>query len=186
MRICCGVAMVLALAVAVGCGGNDPPDTPPATQPQAGAAQTAPAAPAPAAAPAGARAGGAGAQAAARVTPEQVEATMKGIAQANGALQKAVKGNMLAEAGTAAKQLATLFADVERFFKENNKADAVTLAQTARTGAMDVAAAAAAGDQTKAGMAAANIGGTCKQCHGLYREGDAATGFRIKAGTITP
>ena len=111
---------------------------------------------------------------------------MKGVAQNNGALQKAVKGNMLAEAGTAAKQLATLFADVERFFKENNKPDAVMLAQTARTGATDVAAAAAAGDQTKAGLAAANIGGTCKQCHGLYREGDAATGYRIKAGTITP
>jgi hypothetical protein len=38
----------------------------------------------------------------------------------------------------------------------------------------------------KAAMAAANVGGTCKQCHGLYREGDAQTGFRIKAGTITP
>jgi hypothetical protein len=24
----------------------------------------------------------------------------------------------------------------------------------------------------------------CKQCHGVYREGDAQTGFRVKPGTI--
>ena len=111
---------------------------------------------------------------------------MKNIQQTNGAVQKNVKANMLMEAATSAKQLATLFADVERFFKENNKADAVMVAQTARTGANDVVAAATAGDQMKAATAATSILGTCKQCHGLYREGDATTGFRIKAGTITP
>ena len=75
---------------------------------------------------------------------------------------------------------------MERFFTQYNKADAVTLAQTGRTGATDVAAAAAAGDQMKAMMAAGNLGGTCKQCHGLYREGDATAGYRIKAGVVTP
>jgi large conductance mechanosensitive channel len=34
--------------------------------------------------------------------------------------------------------------------------------------------------------AAANIGGTCKQCHGTYREGTPEAGYSIKAGTITP
>jgi cytochrome c556 len=110
---------------------------------------------------------------------------MKSIAQANGALQKALKSNALADAGKQAQELATLFGQVERFWQQNNKPDAVKLAQTARTGATEVAGAAAAGDQMKALMAAGNIGGTCKQCHGTYREGTAQTGFTIKAGTIT-
>jgi cytochrome c556 len=117
---------------------------------------------------------------------EQHEAAMKGIAQSNGALQKNLKGNMLMDAAKDAQQLATLFGEVERFWTQNNKPDAVKLAQTARTGATEVAGAAAAGDQAKALAAAGNLGGTCKQCHGVYREGDPQAGFRIKAGTITP
>jgi cytochrome c556 len=116
----------------------------------------------------------------------QHEMAMKSISQANGALQKAIKSNALADAGKQAQELATLFGEVERFWQQNNKPDAVTLAQTARTGATEVAGAAAAGDQMKAMMAAGNLGGTCKQCHGLYREGDPKTGYNIKAGTVTP
>ena len=181
MRIACGFTVALALVIAVACGGrDDSPATPAANPPQAGgAAQTAPP-------PAAAQAKPPAPAAAARMTAEQLEATMKNIQQTNGAVQKNVKANMLMEAATSAKQLATLFADVERFFKENNKADAVMVAQTGRNGATEVAAAAAAGDQMKAAMAATTILGTCKQCHGLYREGDATTGYRIKAGTITP
>lgn len=189
MRIWSG-AVILALGLGVGCANrDDSAAAPPAGgAPAGGAAQTAPAGGGQAAggAAAGARAGGAGAQAAARVTVEQHEAAMKGIAQANGALQKNLKGNMLMDAAKDAQQLATLFGEVERFWTQNNKPDAVKLAQTARTGATEVAGAAAAGDQAKALAAAGNIGGTCKQCHGVYREGDAQTGFRIKAGTITP
>ncbi len=37
----------------------------------------------------------------------------------------------------------------------------------------------------KAQTAADNILGACKQCHGMYREGDAQSGFRIKPGTLT-
>jgi cytochrome c556 len=183
--------MMLAVCLTVaGCSSRDDTPSTPASQPQAGGA--APAAPAGGAAQAGggaqagARAGGAGAQAGAKVSAEQLEAAMKSIAQANGALQKAVKGNMLAEAATSAKQLESSFATVEQFFQQNKATDAVTLAQTARNGARDAAAAASANDQMKAATAAAAVGGTCKQCHSVYREGDQATGFRIKAGIVTP
>lgn len=118
-------------------------------------------------------------QAQAPVTIEQHEAAMKQIAQANGAMQKAIKSNTLADAATQAETLAAQFAIVERFWTQHKKDDAVKLAQTGRQGAMDAAAAAKAGDQMKAQMAAGNVGGTCKQCHGTYREGDAQTGFRI-------
>lgn len=120
----------------------------------------------------------------ATVTPEQLEATMKSIAQANGAMQKAVKGNLLADAEKSAQELVTLFDTVERFWTQHKKDDAIALAKTAKQGAMDVVAAIKAGDQSKAAMAAGNIGGTCKQCHGMYREGNPQEGFRIKAGTI--
>jgi cytochrome c556 len=115
------------------------------------------------------------------VTVEQHEAAMKQIAQANQAMQKNLKGNMLTEAAANAEELGKLFAQVEQFWARNKKDDAVKLAQTARSGATEVVAAAKAGDQAKAQMAAGNIGGTCKQCHGTYREGNPQEGFRLRA-----
>ena len=183
MRIVSG-AVALALLVGVGCanrtattaGGSA---TPPA---QAGGAQAgggAATAPAPAPAPAGA-----GAQAAARVTPEQLDAAMKTVSTTNGALGMKLMSGDLPGAARDAQTLATAFADVERFFAQANKADAVKLAQQARTGASETAAAATAGDATKANAARSNMTATCKQCHGVYREGDAQTGYRVKAGTV--
>jgi cytochrome c556 len=189
MRMRFGGAMVLALSLGVACSNRDDTAATPAAGGAAagGAAPAGAAAPAPAPAgqPAGARGAGAGAQAAARMTPEQLEAAMKSIAQSNGALQKNLKSNMLMEAAKDAQQLATLFGDVERFWTQYDKPDAVKVAQTARASASDAAGAAAAGDQMKAMAAATAVLGTCKQCHSLYREGDAATGYRIKEGTIT-
>ena len=148
-----------------------------------------------AAAPAGARAGapaqqpatagrGGGAQAAARMTPEQLDAAMKTINSTNGALGMKLMGNDLPGAAKDGQTLATTFADVERFWAQNNKADAVKLAQQARMAASEVAAAALAGDGTKAAAARGNMTATCKQCHGMYREGDAQSGYRIKAGVL--
>ena len=117
-----------------------------------------------------------------RVTIAQHEATMKMIAQNNGAMQKALKGNMLADAGKSAMELERLFTTVEQFWTQHKKDDAMKLAQTAKMGAADVAAAIKANDQAKAMMAAGNLGGTCKQCHGTYREGGPQDGgYRIKA-----
>ena len=106
---------------------------------------------------------------------------MKQIAQSNGAMQKLIKANDLMAAGKEAQTLLTQFTLVERFWTQHKKDDAVKLAATARQGASDVVAATGAGDQMKAQMAAGNLGGTCKQCHGTYREGTPQEGFRIKA-----
>ena len=51
-------------------------------------------------------------------------------------------------------------------------------------GFTDAAAAAAKGDAMAAQMAAGNALANCKQCHGLYREGDAQAGFKFKAGAV--
>jgi len=118
------------------------------------------------------------------VTPEQLDAAMKSITAANGALGTKLMANDLPGAAKDAQTLATAFADVERFFTQANKTDAVMWAQQARTGASGAAAAAAAGDAMKATAARGNMTATCKQCHAVYREGDAQTGYRVKAGTI--
>jgi cytochrome c553 len=112
---------------------------------------------------------------------------MKQIAASNGALGKMIKSNDLMGAATEAQNLSNLFATIERFYTQRNKPDAVKLAMTGRTGATDVMAAAKAGDQMKAQMTAANVAGTCKQCHGMYREGDGQTGYKFNAASgITP
>jgi hypothetical protein len=184
-------AVILAVTLGVGCAKSDTAQTTPPAQ----GGQTA-AAPAPAAAPAG-RAGGApaaapagrqGGAAAAPVTIAEHAATMKQISVSNGTVQKAIKSNDLMAAATEAQNLTNLFATIERFYTQRSKPDAVKLAQTARSGATDAAAAAKAGDQMKAQMAAASTGGTCTQCHKMYREGDGKTtpyAFNAASG-ITP
>ena len=57
-------------------------------------------------------------------------------------------------------------------------------ARRARAAASDVAAAATAGDGSRVMKARSTMTATCMPCHGVYREGDAQTGYRIKAGAI--
>ena len=116
-----------------------------------------------------------------RVTIAQHEAAMKQVGQSNGAMQKAIKSNDLPAAQKEAETLLAQFTLAERFWTQHKKDDAMKLAATARQGATDVIAAIKAGDQMKAQMAAANLGGTCKQCHGTYREGTPQEGFRLRA-----
>jgi hypothetical protein len=132
----------------------------------------------------GQRAGGAGAQAAARLTPDDLQARMRIIGPTSGALRMKLMMNQLPDAAKDAQTLAMAFGDVERFWQQNNKADAVMFAQTARMAATEAAGAAAAGDGMKALAAANTMQAQCKQCHGMYREGDAQTGFHIKPGVL--
>jgi hypothetical protein len=190
MRMAFG-AVALALLLGVGCankstsgqtsGGSATPPAQSGGAPAGGGTATGGRAGGAATAP---QAGGAGAQAAARMTPEQLDAAMKTISTTNGALGMKLMSGDLPGAAKDAQTLATTFADVERFWAQANKPDAVKLAQQARTGASEAAAAAAAGDAAKATAARSNMTATCKQCHGVYREGDAQTGYRIKAGVL--
>ena len=112
---------------------------------------------------------------------------MKQIAGSNAALGKGLKSGDLMAAIAEGGNLTNHFATIERFYTQRNKPDAVKLAQTARTGAADVAAAAKAGDAMKAQAAAGGIAATCTQCHKMYREGDGQTGYRFNAASgITP
>lgn len=120
------------------------------------------------------------AQAQGALTAADYPAKMKAVAAANGQLQKALKSGAAADAVAPAKELASIFADVEKFWAAQKKDDAVKLAASARMGFADAAAAAGKGDVMAAQMAAGNATANCKQCHGMYREGDAQSGFKIK------
>jgi len=187
MRILSGI-VVLTLGLGVGCASRS--DNPPATAGQGGGAATAGGAAAAGAGAQGAgaqpaaRAGGAGAQAAARMTEADYDAIMKKVGPTNGAMRMKLMAGMVMEAAADGKTLGTLFGDVERFWTQYNKQDAVMWAQEARKYATEAAGAAAAGDGMKAQMAANNLLGDCKQCHGMYREMDPAGGFRMKPGTL--
>ena len=130
-------------------------------------------------------AAGAGAQAAANVTPEQLEGYMKSISSTQTTLRAKLKENQLADAAKDAQQLATTFGDVEKFFAQRSKTDAVSWAQLGKTGATAVAGALTAGDAAKANTELGNMAASCKQCHAAYREGGPqAGGYTIKAGSI--
>jgi len=118
------------------------------------------------------------------ISVETYEGWMKNSGTANTALRMKIMNNQAAAIAPEAKQLAQIFADAEKFWAQNKKADAVKWSQDATRFFTEAAAAAAAGDGAKATMAANNAAASCKQCHGSYREGNAQTGFRIKAGSI--
>jgi hypothetical protein len=181
MRILPGI-LVVALGMSAACANRS-------NTPAQGGTATGAAAPAggtqTAGAPAGARGGGPGAQAAARMPPDALDPIMKKVGPTNAEMRKKLMGNMVADARSDALALAELFGEVERFWAQNNRPDAVKWAQQARANASEAAGAAAAGDGTKAQASADNMLAACKQCHGMYREGDQQTGFRIKPGVAT-
>lgn len=164
MRRLCGIAIV-TLGLSAACAGRS--DAPLTTSAEA-------------------QANTSGAQAAAQLTPQDLEARMKNIGSTSQGMRMHLMANQLAEASNEAEQLAVWFGDVERFWAQHKKTDAVKWAQDARTFATAVVGAATAGDATKATQAANNMQGACKQCHGTYREMDPAGGFRIKTGVLTP
>jgi hypothetical protein len=119
-------------------------------------------------------------QAQGALTVADYPAKMKQAVQANVEVQKALKAGAVADVAAPAKAASAAFADIENFWKAQKKDDAVKLAAQARTGFADAAAAAAKGDLMAAQMAAGSAAQTCKQCHSVYREGDAQTGYKIK------
>jgi cytochrome c556 len=127
----------------------------------------------------------ASAEAAAQLGPADLEKLMQKIGPTYQSVRKNLQGGSVAEAGKEAQQLGELFGNVEKFWAQHNKEDAVKWAQQARTYASDVAGSAVGGNPAKATAIAENMGGVCKQCHGTYRESDGEGGYRIKPGVIT-
>lgn len=118
------------------------------------------------------------------MSPQDLENRMKDIGTAFPAMRTHLMEGTLPDAVDDAEKLATLFADVERFWAQNKRTDAVQWAQNARTLAIETAAAATAGDAAKARRTAESMLGACRQCHMTYRDTDEAGAFRIKPGVL--
>jgi len=128
-----------------------------------------------------------GVTAQAKLTMEEHAKVMKSNAQAAGAMNKAVAAASYADART---QLATLrqnFTTLQGMWASVKKDDAVAIVKDglSRLDALDKTLSAPAVDQMAAQGAVKEFqGATCGACHKAYREGDAQSGFRFKAGVL--
>ena len=76
---------------------------------------------------------------------------------------------------------------LQGFWADKKKDDAVAIVKDGltRLDALDKTLSAPTVDPMAAQAAAKEFGGaTCGACHKLYREGDAQSGFKFKAGVI--
>ena len=120
-------------------------------------------------------------------TVEEYVALMKANAQAAGEMNKAIGSGGFADARTQVATLRTNYMALQGFWSDKKKDDAVAIVKDglARLDALDKTLGAATVDQMAAQAAAKEFGGaTCGACHKLYREGDAQSGFKFKAGVI--
>jgi hypothetical protein len=122
---------------------------------------------------------------AAKISVATHEGYMKTLSSTNAALGMKLMANDLAGAAKDAAQIQAVFADIEKFWAQNNKADGVKWAQEGRQNATEMASALTAGDANRATAARKTMSGSCNSCHMAYREGTAPN-YAIKAGVAAP
>jgi len=129
----------------------------------------------------------AGVMAQGKLSPEDYATLMKANAQAAGAMNKAIGSASYADAKAQIATLRTNYMTLQGFWAGVKKDDAVGIVKDGltRLDALDKMLGAATVDQMAAQAAGKEFGGaTCGACHKLYREGDAQSGFKFKAGAI--
>ena len=120
-------------------------------------------------------------------TVEEYAALMKANAQAAGATNKAIGAMAYADARMGVATLRKNYMALQGFWADKKQADAVTMVKDGltRLDALDKTLGAATVDQMAAQGAMKEFqGATCGGCHKAYREGDAQSGFKFKAGVI--
>ena len=120
-------------------------------------------------------------------TAEDYAKVMKANGQAVGAMNKAIGSRAFADARTQVATLRLNYMALQQFWADKKKDEALAIVKDglARLDTLDKTLAAPTVDPMAAQAAAKEFGGnTCGACHKLYREGDAQTGFRFKAGVL--
>ena len=123
----------------------------------------------------------------AKMSLEDYTKLMKANAGAVGAMNKAIGAGAFADARPQVATLRTNYMALQGYWAGLKKDDAVAIVKDGltRLDAIDKLLGAATVDQMAAQAAAKEFGGnTCGACHKLYREGDAQTGFKFKAGVL--
>lgn len=98
----------------------------------------------------------------------QYQTWMKSAVAANGAAKAAIAAKDNSAVADNAKKLSESFDQIAKFWAAKHKDDAVKLAETARDAGKALASATSAEDQT---AALQKVGGTCRGCHQVYRDG---------------
>jgi hypothetical protein len=120
-----------------------------------------------------------------RVTkPEELDRAMKTIGTSFGAGSKAIASATYADAKPALLLARQTLASTRPFWMDRGIDEANRLAREAiaRLDALDDALSAATVDAAVVADRLKAVGGACGACHQTYREGDAQSGYRIKAG----
>jgi hypothetical protein len=118
--------------------------------------------------------------------PEELDKTMKRIAPAQGATNKAIQSMAWADAKTQVAIVKQALMDSESFWTMNKKDDAVVMVKDsiAKVTAVEQALSAPTPDQQAVLGAFKQVGATCAACHKQYREQDENQQYKLKAGAI--
>jgi cytochrome c556 len=117
-------------------------------------------------------------------TPVELDAAMKKIGPAQGAVAKAIQAADFATATTNIAIVKQTLMDAENFWVVNKKDDAIAISRDviAKVTAVEQLLGAAAPDQQA--LLAAQKMVACGACHKVYREQDENMQYRIKTGAI--
>jgi hypothetical protein len=118
-------------------------------------------------------------------SPEELDKTMKRIAPAQAAANKAIQSMSWADAKTQVAVVKQSLIDSENFWTINKKDDAVAMVKdsVAKVTAVEQALSTPMPDQQTILAAFKQVGATCAACHKQYREQDANQQYRLKAGS---
>jgi cytochrome c556 len=118
--------------------------------------------------------------------PEELDKTMKKVGPASQAMGKAAGSGAWADVRTALATMKQGVSDAENFWIINKREDAQKFTKDVLA-KIDAAAKLVATDPVDAAAAVVaikEIGGTCRQCHMVYRSQDANQNYIIKPGSI--
>ncbi len=109
---------------------------------------------------------------------DDLESWMKAAGADTGAIKKSLDAKNNADTAQLALKLEGVFEKVESFCTGKSE-DAAKFAQSAKSAAKEIAAAAEAGNTDGANAGFAKLGAACKSCHDAHRE-KIEGGFRFK------
>ena len=115
---------------------------------------------------------------------EDYSAVMKSNAQNMGTTNKSIGSGAFADAKTSLATVRQNFMALQTYWTEKKQDNAVMIVKDglSRIDVLDKLLSATPVDQMAAMAQAKMVQGACGACHQAYREGDAQTGFRFKAG----
>jgi hypothetical protein len=119
-------------------------------------------------------------------TADELDKTMKRIAPAQAATNKAIQAMSWADAKAQVAIVKQALMDTESFWTAHKKDDAVTMLKDSITKVATVEQAlnAPTPDQQAVLAAFKQVGATCTACHKQYREQDENQQYKLKAGSI--